>query len=252
MSVLDITGLSLSLGHQHILHDVSVAVGEGQFVGIVGPNGSGKSSLLNCLLGHYRQYSGSIRYKGRDVTAMTRTERAKAIAFVLQHNAHEFDTTVFESVLIGRYPHLSYGIVKASDRELVTEILKDNALYELKDKGINSLSGGEQQRVMVARALAQQPEMMVMDEPTNHLDIRFQIEILRKIRAMNIPTLCTLHDLNLAALFCDHIYLIKNGRLASYGKPSQVLTEDAIAAHYNVDCIVDQHPAMPCSRITYY
>lgn len=252
MTVLAFESLSLNIGKARILRDVSLSVGQGQFVGIVGPNGSGKSSLLNCLLGRYSQYGGAIRYMGRPISAYSRSERAKAIAFVLQHNASEFDTTVFEAVLIGRYPHLSYGIVTARDKEIVTEILKGNELYHLKDKSLNAMSGGEQQRVMVARALAQQPEMLVLDEPTNHLDIRFQIEILRKIRRMQIPTLCTLHDLNLAALFCDQIYLIKDGRLEAYGNPRAVFTEQAIAATYDVNCIVDKHPAMDCSRITYY
>lgn len=252
MLLLDIRALSLNLGKTSILRDIDLKVADRQFVGIVGPNGSGKSSLLNCLLGSYSHFSGEIHYNGRPYNAMSRTERAKAIAFVLQHNAHEFDTTVYEAVLIGRYPHLNYGIVRASDKALVTQILKDHDLFQLKDKNLGNMSGGEQQRVMVARALAQQPKMLVMDEPTNHLDIRFQIELLRKVRAMKIPTLCTLHDLNLAALFCDQIYLIKNGRLESYGTPSQVFTEQTIADTYDVDCIVDKHPALDCSRITYY
>lgn len=252
MMVLDVVKLSLSIGGTRILRDVNIAVAPGQFVGIVGPNGSGKSSLLNCLLGRYRDFSGQIRYKGVRFRDMSRKARAKAIAFVLQHNAHEFDTTVFEAVLIGRYPHLSYGIVKARDKALVTAILKDNDLYAMRHKNLGALSGGEQQRVMVARALAQQPDMLVMDEPTNHLDIRFQIDILRKVRALNIPVLCTLHDLNLAALFCDQIYLIKNGTLESYGSPSRVFTEQTIAETYAVNCIVDKHPALGCSRITYF
>lgn len=252
MTVLEISGLSLDIGKTAILRDVSIAVAAGQFVGIVGPNGSGKSSLLNCLLGRYRHFTGTIRYKGQPFSEFSRNERAKAIAFVLQHNPHEFDTTVYEAVLIGRYPHLAYGIVQAHDKELVTKILKENDLWAMRHKNLGALSGGEQQRVMVARALAQQPDMLVLDEPTNHLDIRFQIDILRKVRAMNIPTLCTLHDLNLAALFCDQIYLIKNGRLASYGSPSRVFTEQTIANTYAVSCIVDKHPARDCSRITYY
>ncbi|MEX8193677.1 ABC transporter ATP-binding protein [Comamonas guangdongensis] len=219
----------------HIVHDVSLHVGQGELVGLLGPNGSGKSTLLRMIYRILRPASGTVHADGRNIWQHGARDNARAMAVLAQENGSEFELCVRDVVLMGRTPHQSpFARDSAEDFRIVSESLERVSAMPLAERIFSTLSGGEKQRVLMARALAQQAPLLVLDEPTNHLDVRHQFELMNLIRDLGLTTLAALHELPLAAHYCDRLYLLKNGHLVAQGAPAEVLTPETIADVYGV------------------
>lgn len=217
-------------GRRPIVDGVSIAVETGQTLGLIGPNGSGKSSLIRLLAGIRRPASGEILLEGRAISGFSRRDLARRVALVEQHASTEAHVTVLDVVRLGRTPHRSaLSPWTAADDRIVSNALSEVGLEDRRDQYWHTLSGGERQRVQLARALAQSPSILILDEPTNHLDIQHQIEILRLVAELPLTTIVAIHDLNLAARFCDVIAVLSEGRLVASGTPAEILTEELIA-----------------------
>ena len=240
---LELQGVSVDIGGRRIVSDVDVAVPDGQFVGLLGPNGSGKSTLLKAIYRVHRPATGRVLVDGIDLLALPARQAARRVAVVAQEATVEFDFTVWEMVMIGRIPH-QRGFERDSqlDRTIVADAIERVGCGDLAYRSFNTLSGGEKQRVLIARALAQGADHLILDEPTNHLDIRYQIEVLEIVAALGITVIAALHDLSLAALFCDRAYLIADGRIVIGGPPEQVITVETVRHAYGADVLVIDHP----------
>ena len=227
--------VSWSAGGRLVIDGVSLVVADGETLGLLGPNGAGKSSLLRLLAGLRRPDGGAILLSGRPLTDHRRRAVAQRIAVVEQQVSTELDLTVEQIVRLGRIPH--HGIWSGdteADNCAVERALKRTETAAMRDRDWRTLSGGEQQRVQIAQALAQEPRELFLDEPTNHLDIRHQFELLALIRALPVTAVVTLHDLTLAALFCDRLVVLHEGRLVAVGTPAEVLTAELIWSVYGV------------------
>jgi iron complex transport system ATP-binding protein len=231
-----------------ILHDVDLSLARGQFCGVVGPNGSGKSTLVRALSRVLPPISGRVLLDGIDIHQMSARALARRLAVVGQDNTVAFDFPVREVVLMGRAPHLSrFGVEHARDYAIAQECMELTHTAVFAARPVTALSGGERQRCMIARALAQQPDVLLLDEPTAHLDINHQIEVLDLARRLTadrrLATLVVLHDLNLASQYCDRLLLLAEGRAMAEGTPQQVVTEARIRAAYGTDVRVRAHPS---------
>jgi iron complex transport system ATP-binding protein len=237
---LDVEGVSVTAGAVRLVDDLRLSVDSGAFVGLVGPNGSGKSTLLRCVYRALRPSGGAVRLDGDDVHAMDPRAVARVLAALPQESSSEFDFTVAEVVRMGRLPH--HGRTAAEDRIICAEAMDRTGVTKLAGRGFLSLSGGEKQRVLIARALAQQPRVLVLDEPTNHLDIAHQLDVLSLVRASGLTALAALHDLNLAAAHCDLLYVIQDGRIVASGVPHDVLRPALLAEVFGVRAHPVRHP----------
>ncbi|MEM9013103.1 MAG: ABC transporter ATP-binding protein [Pseudomonadota bacterium] len=218
-----------------VLHPTSFEVAPGQVLGVVGPNGAGKSTLLRLLYRYLRPRAGRVLLDGADIWRLPARDVARTVAVVLQEQPTDFALTVREIVALGRTPHRS-GLARGdgSDEGIVAAALAQLDLGSLAERMFGTLSGGERQRAMVARALAQEPRLLILDEPTNHLDIRHQLEVLALIRGLGLTIVTSLHDINLAAGVADWVLVLAEGRAVAYGQPGDVLTEDLIARAFDV------------------
>ncbi|MDY7091299.1 MAG: ABC transporter ATP-binding protein [Actinomycetota bacterium] len=224
-----------------LLDEVTLDATPGSIVGLLGPNGSGKSTLLRTLAGLDRPDHGHVLLDGA-----TPPQRAFArhVAVVLQHTPADADMTVADVVLLGRIPHRSRTApVSAADLAMVADALTRVGLTGWQDRTWPSLSGGERQRVAIARALAQQPDVLLLDEPTNHLDIRHRFALLEELKRLRLTVVAALHDLDLAAQYCDQLVLLEAGRVAACGPPSTVLTPSRIASVFGVAAELTQDAA---------
>ncbi len=245
--MLEAYDLTIGYNGDPVLREVSLTTARGQLVGIVGPNGSGKSTLVRALSRVLPPMRGRVLLDGADIYGMTARELARRLAVVPQDNQVAFDFPVREIVLMGRAPHLSrFGLERPHDYAIAEEAMRLTHTEVFAERPITSLSGGERQRCMVARALAQQPEVLLLDEPTAHLDINHQIEILDLTRRLtaerSLATLVVLHDLNLASQYCDQLLLVAQGRMLAEGTPQEVVTESRIRAAYGADVHIRLHP----------
>ena len=228
--------VEVSYGARKILKEVSINAGEREFVGIIGPNGSGKSTLLKCMYRILKPEKGCIYLDGREMQSMSVRESARKMAVVAQHNYYNFEFSVSEVVLMGRAPHKkSLERDNARDYEIVEEALKTVGMWEFRQRSFSTLSGGEQQRVILARALAQQTPCLILDEPTNHLDITHQLQLMKLVKQLDATIISAIHDLNIAAAFCDKLYALKDGEIVGYGTPEEVLTRKFIQEVYEVE-----------------
>ncbi|GGS93518.1 ABC transporter ATP-binding protein [Streptomyces cinerochromogenes] len=237
---LDIEDVTIEAAGSRLVEHIDLTVGSGAFVGLVGPNGSGKSTLLRSLYRALRPAGGVVRLDGDDLHAMDARAAARALAALPQESFAEFDFTVAEVVAMGRLPHR--GRTAASDREICTRSMERTGVTHLADRGFPSLSGGEKQRVLIARALAQQPRVLVLDEPTNHLDVAHQLAVLSLVRGSGLTVLAALHDLNLAAAHCDVLYVLDSGRIVASGPPQDVLEPPLLAKVFGVRAHTVRHP----------
>src|SRR3954468_4043393 len=234
-------------GARRVVDDVSVRVERGAAVALLGPNGAGKTTLLKLLAGMLQPQSGQVRLDGRPIAGLTRREVARRLAVVPQETRTPFDFTVIEMVLMGRYPHLgTFELEGASDLAIAREALAATGTGGFEARAFSTLSGGEKQRVVIAGALAQSAEALLLDEPTAALDLTYQFEIVALLRRLNGERGTTLivstHDLNLAAALCDQLVLLKGGRIMAQGATANVLTPDNIRALYEVEADVQFHP----------
>lgn len=227
------------LGNSHILKGLNIQAKNKEFVGIIGPNGSGKSTLLKCIYRTLQPSKGIIFLDNKNIKDYSLKESAKKMAVVSQHNNYSFDFTVSEMVLMGRAPHKKF-IEKdnAEDYRIMREALEKVGMIDYAKRSYSTLSGGEKQRIILARALAQKSECLILDEPTNHLDIKYQLQFMATVKELGVTVIAAIHDLNIAALYCDKIYALKAGKILSHGKPKEVLTSEVIKSLYEVEAKV--------------
>ncbi|WAB84726.1 ABC transporter ATP-binding protein [Microcella daejeonensis] len=233
--------VTVDLGGRDVLRGATVEVEPGTVVGLVGPNGSGKSTLLRTLYRAVIPRSGVVRLDGEDVRSLSRRQTARSVAVMMQDPSTEFDLSVEEVVLLGRSPHhATFARDSPADRSIARDAMRRAGVDDLADRMIGTLSGGQRQRVMLARALTQQSPVLVLDEPSNHLDIRHQLELMGSIRDLGRTVIAALHDLNLAARYCDAIVVLDGGRVVGSGHPSDVLQPSLIRSTFGVHArIVD-------------
>lgn len=252
---LRITDLASGYGRQaHIVNGVDLTVGRGELIGLLGPNGSGKSTLIKTIAGINAVRTGSLNWDDTvDLTALSRRELAKIVAYVPQSIAVSFALTVHEAVLLGRTPHFGARPTQ-EDFDFVERAIEQLGLAELADREVSELSGGQAQRVLIARALAQNPSILLLDEPTSALDIKYQWQTLelagRFARENDIAALIAIHDLNQAARFCDRVVFLRQGRVLADGPAVDVYSTELIREAYGVDVAlstyrgyVEIHPA---------
>lgn len=240
---LRIEHLSYSYGEKNAVEDVSLFVGRGEFVGIIGPNGSGKSTVLKNVYGALTPDRGTITLDGQTLSKLPPRQRAKKLAVVGQENEVPFDFTVQQIVAMGRTPHKRlFDPDTQQDHKIVHHALEHMGMEHMAQRSYLHLSGGEKQRVLLARAIAQESDFFILDEPTNHLDVSFQMQIFDFIRRLRVTVLSAIHDLNMAALYCDRLYVMKQGKIILSGTPEQVLTAQNIYEVYGVNCTVQTHP----------
>ncbi|NLT16825.1 MAG: ABC transporter ATP-binding protein [Clostridiales bacterium] len=252
MALIKINGLSFAYNGRDVLFDVTLSMQKGTVTGIIGPNGSGKSTLLRLINALLAPKSGNVVINGKDVRSYSTRELARLVALVPQNSRLDFDFTVLDVVLMGRHPWLS-RFQGESDKDLAIAraSMAHSGITHLADRPVTRLSGGEWQRVVVARAFAQQTPVLLLDEPITGLDIRYQLEVMECMRASAVRTgmtiVCVLHDLNLALHYCDNIALLDGGRLRAFGFPSQ-LRGEVVDEVYGVRLIKVPHPQTgePC------
>ncbi|CAB5703709.1 Hemin import ATP-binding protein HmuV [Delftia tsuruhatensis] len=250
--MLEARDLSWSAGPRRIVDQVHLGLQDGECLGLIGPNGSGKSTLLRMLYRVLRPDIGCVLLEGRDIQDMTARQFAAQASVLAQESPHGFDFTVREAVLMGRIPHQSpWAGDSVQDLACMRQALAQVGASSLEERSFSSLSGGEKQRVLVARALAQQPRLLLLDEPTNHLDIRHQLELMALVRRQRVSSIVALHDLNIAAHYCDRLHLMEHGRIVAQGTPAQVLTPATIRQVYGVAAEVDIHAATGRLRISF-
>lgn len=233
--------VSFGIGNTIIVNGVSLAIESGKTLGLLGPNGSGKSSLLRLICRLRKVRSGVIRLGEQSVTELSRQELARRVAFVEQQASTDTQLSVLDVARLGRTPHRALlPVSSASDEVFVLEALARVGMKERAAQLWHTLSGGERQRVHIARALAQAPSELLLDEPTNHLDVRHQLDILALVSKLDITCIVALHDLNLAAMFCDRLAVLNKGELVAMGAPEEVLTERLIADVFKVKAHVER------------
>ena len=254
MTQLLAEGAVLRYPRRTVLNDVSLAIRSGEILALIGPNGAGKTTLLRALARQLRPSAGSIAYGGVALWDQSPGWIARRIA--LAPNARKSDRalTVAEAVALGRAPHRGWLLpLNADDRRNVEQSLERVGLAGFADRPVTELSDGESQRVGLARALAQEPAVLLVDEPTSHLDLRYQGEILDQLRQLaqeGIAVAAALHDLNLAALWADRIALLADGRLVAVGPPENVLTPELLTAAYRTPLAVSRHPEFGTPLVT--
>lgn len=244
--MLKIQNLSVSYGSRRILHDISLDVHSGKVLALIGPNGAGKSTLIRAASGVI-PYTGHIQTNGDDFASLSTLQRARYIATVPQAVALPPAYTVWETVLFGRTPHLGFlGQFSSNDEDIARRALARVSALPFADRRVGELSGGEQQRILLARALCQSTPILLLDEPTAHLDLQYQVGLLELVNELahtdNIAVLVALHDLNLAAHYADRVALMVAGQIKAEGKPEQVLRPELIEEAYCLPVQVVKHP----------
>ncbi|MGA2034654.1 MAG: ABC transporter ATP-binding protein [Thermoguttaceae bacterium] len=245
--MLFLQNISAGYAGRLVLQDIAVNIAAGEFVGLIGPNGSGKTTLLRVVSGVLPAWQGEVWLGGRKLREMGRRDVARRVAHLLQDCALGLAFSVRELVLMGRSPHLPrFGRETERDLAIVERAMDAASVSHLADRPITAISGGERQRALIAMCLAQEPQVLLLDEPTSHLDIGHQLSILNLIRNLNRQTPMTvvavLHDLNLAAEFCDRLVLLDRGRVVAAGAPVDVLTAEMILNVYGVRVVIGRNP----------
>ena len=232
---LEAHGVSWSVRGRPIIEGLDLAPVPGQMVGLLGPNGSGKSTLLRVMTGLLKPAGGSVLLDGTDVRGLPRKQFARRVALVEQEVGTDQNPTVRDVIELGRIPHrAAWAGPRPGDSGVVAHAASTTGLTDRLEQRYSTLSGGERQRVQIARALAQEPGVLVLDEPTNHLDIRHQLDLLALVRGTGATVIAALHDLTLAATFCDQLVVLAGGRMVTSGPPREVLTAELIADVYGV------------------
>ena len=245
---LQIKNLSFSYGSTQILKDINMELGSSDVLGIVGPNGAGKSTLLRCIDRILVPQNGTLLLDGQEMKQMSSMEIAKKIGYVPQSISNTFPATVFDTVLMGRRPHLGW---RSSEKDIdtVLEVLTMLKIKYLAMRDFNEISGGQQQKVLIARALAQDAEILLLDEPTSNLDIRHQLEVMeiltKLVKKKGLSVMMAIHDLNLASRYSDRIIMLNGGGIRDTGDPVSVLTAENIQSVYGVEVIVKHEADKP-------
>lgn len=256
MSGLVVSDATVRLGSQTILSDIALTAAPGTVTGLIGPNGAGKSTLMRAILGLAPLASGAVTFDGADLLAIPRRTRAQFTAFVEQSGSTDARLTAREVVALGRIPFQSVWQATPSpdDAAHVDAALAEVDMTGFASRLYHTLSGGEQQRIQIARALAQQPRLLILDEPTSHLDVHAQLttlDLLQRRARAGATVVLALHDLNLAAAFCDSLAVLHHGRQVAFGTPDRVLTPALLRQVYDVDATLLRHPSSGRPLIAY-
>ncbi len=249
---LQVEALDHRMGGRQILDKVSLAVEDGGFIGLIGPNGCGKTTLLKNICKAYKPRRDVVFIGGKDVMTLSAREMAKEVAVMAQENPVGFDVEVIDMVMFGRYPHRRFlEGEKKEDVRLCRHFIQKVGLDGYEHRSYLSLSGGEKQRVLLARALVQESKLIVLDEPTNHLDVRFQYQLMQTLKEQEITVFASIHDLNLAAMYCDKVIWMDKGRIIKIGTPEEAITENDIAEIFKVRSQVTVNPITGKTQIYY-
>ncbi|MBW1912673.1 MAG: ABC transporter ATP-binding protein [Deltaproteobacteria bacterium] len=253
--ILTLEGIGFRYGDAWALKGIDLQVNAGEIVGILGPNGSGKTTLLKIMDGILAPVEGDISIRSRSIKDLKRNELAREVAMVAQENHFRFSFSALEIVLMGRYPHLGrLQFEGARDMDIALESLRATQATEFTERSIHELSGGEKQRVLIARALAQEPRIILLDEPTSFLDLKFKREVFRLISSLshekNLSVVLVSHDIDLAAQYCTRLVMLKNGSIYEMGEPEKVVTVANIEAVYECPVLVDTNPASGRPRVS--
>jgi iron complex transport system ATP-binding protein len=245
--MLEVEKLSAGYAEKMVLEDVSFQVAAGEVLAVIGPNGAGKSTLVRAISGVLTPHSGSIRISGKSVVGMNFLQRARHLAVLPQTRQLPGDFTVYQTILLGRTPYLNWlGSPGKTDHEHVRWAMERTQILEFADRRVGELSGGEQQLVLLARALAQDTPVLLLDEPTTHLDLEHQSRILKLVWKLasetNRAVLMVIHDINWAGLYANRVAIFKRGRIFAIGKPKEVLTSENLQQVYNISVDIIPHP----------
>lgn len=233
--------------HKDVIKNINLKIKKGEFVGLVGPNGCGKSTFINLLSHLLEPRHGDIFINGQNIRKIPQNRLARLVSVVPQESIFEFDFTALEIVLMGRLPYLSrFQFEGSEDRKIASTAMKKTKSWEFRDKFIKNLSGGEKQRVILARALTQDTEFLLLDEPTSHLDLNFQYEVLDLISRLNRSKKATIisvfHDINLASKYSSRLILMKNGEIIADGKPKKIMNYENMLKIYDFNILLKRHP----------
>ena len=250
--LMKLENISFAYETSQVINGLSVAIQEKSFIGLIGPNGSGKSTLLKIMAGILEPDSGSVQFKESPITRINKKLFAQSVSWIPQDHPMVFPFKVSEIVLMGRHPYLSpLSFESNDDIEISRKAMETTMTSQFADRHFNEISGGEKQRVMIASALAQNPEMMLLDEPTAALDLKYQVQILKILKDLNkehkMTLILAMHDLNLASKFCNRLILLDKGQIVRDGSPEQVLEKDILEQVYGVE--VDLDSVDGCIRI---
>lgn len=240
---LQVHNLTFSYGSTDVLKGIQLNLKLGDVVSIVGPNGTGKTTLLKCMTAIYKTTNKTVFLQDKDIQSYQASELAKLQGYVPQHTTTSFPLTVIETIMLGRKPYIKWG-VRPVDLKIVEDIMEYLGITHMAERYIDELSGGERQKVLLARALAQEPEVLMLDEPTSALDIRHQLEVLELLKGLaktkHQLIVLILHDLELASRYSDHVILLKEGAIFASGTPQAVLTEKHIEEVYGVHVVIEK------------
>ena len=232
---VEIRDLSYRVLDTQILQDISLRVGKNQFIGLIGPNGSGKTSLLKHIYRALPPQKRAVFLNGREIESYSYREAAQQITVMRQENASDFDYTILEMVLMGRSPYRKYYERDTEeDKEIAQNALRFVGMEVMAERSFSTLSGGEKQRVLIARSLAQEADILLLDEPTNHLDVHYQWLLMEIISGLGKTVLSVFHELNLACRFCDYLYILKEGRILTHGRPEAIVTPELLSEVFGV------------------
>ena len=253
--ILKLNNISFKYEDKHVLESINLAVNAGEILGILGPNGSGKSTLLRVMDGVLTPQSGEIFINGKAYSRFKRSHLAREVAMVAQEHHFRFSFSCIEVVLMGRFPHLKrLQFEDHHDLKIATESLKATHALEFAERSIHDLSGGEKQRVLIARALAQEPKVILLDEPTSFLDLKFKREVFKLISSLSkekgLGVAIVSHDIDLVAQYCSKIILLKNGTVYRTGDPDSVITAENIEDVYECPVLVDRNPLSGRPRVS--
>ncbi|TYK64417.1 ABC transporter ATP-binding protein [Colwellia echini] len=257
-TLINITSLSWKIQQKNILHNISFNVRKGEVIGIIGPNGAGKTSLLRCLTNQANilansNISGSVQLKNRDLKQYSAKEIAQHFALVMQKNDSIFALSVQDVMNMGLLPHKSFfALDNDHDKAQIALALDKVGLRHELHSHFNQLSGGEQQRVLIARALVQASQILILDEPTNHLDVYYQHQVLQLVSKLHITVIMTVHDFNLASLYCQRLLLLNKGELISDGTPEEVLAPKQLSKIFGLPCQQNIDAITGATQVSFY
>ncbi|MCL0034544.1 ABC transporter ATP-binding protein [Dehalococcoidia bacterium] len=245
---LEIDGVQFRYGSVPVLEDVNLGIRDGEVLSLIGPNGSGKSTLLKCINRILKPKRGTILVEGNDVSRIGLKELARTLGYVPQSAPTSFPLTVFEAVLLGRKPHVDWRLSER-DKTIAYGVIKRMELHEMALRMFNELSGGERQKVLMARALAQEPQVLLLDEPTSNLDLKHQLEVLELVvelvQEKGLSAVMAMHDLNLSSRFSNKIVMLKDGKIYAAGEPGDVLNVANIRTVYGVETAINGNSGRP-------